>query len=193
MNNKIRMGFVFTGSFCTFSEVIKHLKELSKNYDITVIMSFNAYNTDTRFGLSKDFKKQIEEITGNKILNKIVEVEPIGQKKLFDILVVSPCTGNTMSKIANAITDTPSSLAVKSHLRNQRPVVIAISTNDGLSFNAKNLGELLNAKNVYFVPFGQDDYKEKPNSLVAHFELLNETVEYALKNMQIQPIIRTFN
>lgn len=193
MNNRIRMGFVFTGSFCTFSEVIKKLKELSKTYDITVIMSFNAYSTDTRFGLSKDFRKQIEDITGNKILNKIVEVEPIGQKKLFDILVVSPCTGNTMSKIANAITDTPSSLAVKSHLRNQRPVVIAISTNDGLSFNAKNLGELLNAKNVYFVPFGQDDYKEKPNSLVAHFELLNETVEYALKNIQIQPIIRAFN
>lgn len=185
------IGFAFTGSFCTFNKTIEELKKLKniKNTIITPIMSFNSYNLDSKFGKAKDFIEKIENITQNKIIHTIQDAEPIGPKKIFDILIVAPCSGNTIAKLANDIIDTPVCMAVKSHLRNNRPVVIAISTNNALSGSAENIGKLLNRKNYYFVPFKQDNPITKPNSLVFDAKYIIKTLEYALDNEQIQPIL----
>lgn len=186
----LTIGFALTGSFCTISEVLKQMKQLvDMGNKVVPILSFAVANTDTRFGKAEFFKEQIEEITGMKPIQTIEDAEPIGPKALLDVLVVSPCTGNTLSKLANAITDSPVTMACKAHLRNQRPVVIAVSTNDGLAANAKNLGILLNIRNVYLVPFGQDNPINKCNSLIADFSLTAETVEKALLGQQLQPIL----
>ena len=185
-----KIGFVLTGSFCTFSKTIPKIKELiNKGADIIPIMSFNSYNMDTKFGKAQDFIDEIEEITGKEIIHTIQAAEPIGPKKLTDIMVVAPCSGNTMAKLACDIIDTPATMAVKSHLRNNLPVVIAPSTNNGLSGNAKNIGILLNRKNYYFVPFRQDNPITKPRSIVFDPEYIIKTIEYALNQEQIEPIL----
>lgn len=187
--NKIRLGFAMCGSFCTFNTVIEQFEKIANlEYDIYPIMSEISATTDTRFGKSRDFMSRLEQSSGRKVIKTIPEAEPIGPKKLLDILVVAPCTGNTLSKLANSITDTTVTMAVKAHLRNNRPVVIAVSTNDALSGSAKNIGTLMNLKNIYFVPMRQDDCEKKPTSLVADFELILPTIEKALKNEQIQPL-----
>ena len=186
-----RIGFAFTGSFCTFKAVLEELKKIKKeNADIIPIMSFNSYNLDTKFGTAQEYIAQINEITGKKqIIHTIQEAEPIGPKKLTDIMVIAPCSGNTIAKLANGITDTPVLMATKSHLRNNNPVVLAISTNDGLSGSAENIGKLLNRKNYFFVPFKQDNPITKPRSLVADFKYLIPTIENALDKEQIEPIL----
>ena len=185
-----RIGFVMTGSFCTFRKTIDELKKIVKlGAKVVPIMSENSYTMDTKFGKAEDFIKEIGEITGNKILHTIQEVEPIGPKDMLDILVVAPATGNTMAKLANDIIDGTATMAVKSHLRRERPVVIGISTNNGLSGAGENIGKLLNRKHFYFVPFRQDNPITKPRSLVFDPTYLSKTIEYALDNEQIQPII----
>ena len=189
----VRVGCVMTGSFCTFKKVFDAWRKLrDEGAELYPIMSFNACRLDTRFYSAEESMLIFEEITGKKVWNTIEQVEPIGPKKLLDVLVVAPCTGNTLAKIAAGITDTPAALAVKSHLRNGRPVVIAVSTNDGLSGSAINLGKLPNTKHIFFTPFRQDDYKEKPNSLVADFDFLADSILAAQENRQIQPLIRPF-
>ena len=184
------IGFAMTGSFCTFSSVIKELQTLQKSgANIIPILSQNAQSTDTRFGKATDFAKQLETITGNKIIKNIRDAEPIGPKELLDALLIAPCTGNTLAKLANGITDTCVTMAAKSTMRNRRPVVIAVSTNDGLGTSAKNIGMLLNMKNIYFVPFRQDDPVKKCNSLVAQMSKMQESLEKALDGIQIQPIL----
>ncbi|MCG8500352.1 MAG: dipicolinate synthase subunit B [Firmicutes bacterium] len=186
----LRIGFAVTSSFCTLEMVMPEVANLvEKGAEVLPIMSENAQTIDTRFGKAEDFRLQLEEITGNKIIDNIFTAEPIGPQKMFDILIVAPCTGNTLGKIANGITDTCVTLAVKAHLRNQKPVVIAISTNDGLGLNAKNLGVLLNTRNVYFVPFRQDNPIKKENSLVAKMDLIIPATEKALDGKQYQPMI----
>ena len=180
-----------TGSFCTFAKVFDAWRALrEEGAELYPIMSFNASRLDTRFYPACKAIGIFEEIAGRRIWNTLEQVEPIGPKKALDLLVVAPCTGNTLAKIANGITDTPVALSVKSHLRNGRPVVIAISTNDGLGQSAKNLGSLLSVKHVFFVPFRQDDCLQKPNSLVADFDLLADSAAAALENRQIQPVLR---
>ncbi len=186
----LNIGFALCGSFCTFSQVLKIMQELKDNeHNIIPIMSFNAYNTDTRFGKAEFFRKKIEGICNNKIIATLNDAEPIGPKKLLDILLIEPCTGNTLAKLANSIADTPVTLAAKSQLRNARPVVIAVSTNDALSGAAKNIGLLQNYKNIYFVPYRQDNYIEKPTSIVADFTKTSDAIHQAINNTQIQPII----
>ena len=185
-----KIGFVLTGSFCAFSKTIPKMKELiEKGAEVIPIMSFNSYNLDTKFGKAQDFINEIEEITGKKIIHTIQEAEPIGPKILTDIMVVAPCSGNTMAKLACDIIDTPATMAVKSHLRNNLPVVIAPSTNNGLSGNAKNIGILLNRKHYYFVPFRQDNPITKPRSIVFDSEYIVKTIESALEDEQIEPIL----
>ena len=162
---------------------------ISKGDNVIPIMSFNARNINSRFGKADDFAEEIERITGNKIISTIQDAEPIGPKNLTDVLVVLPCTGNTLAKLNMGIYDTPVTLAVKSHLRNQKPVVIGVSTNDALSNTAKNIGALLNYKHYYFIPMSQDDSIKKPFSIVCDFERAYETVEYALTGKQIEPIM----
>ena len=185
------VGFAMCGSFCTFKKVIPQMKELKdRGYRVIPIMSQTAYSTDTRFGTARDFIEKIENICGEKIVHTISDAEPIGPKKLLDVLLIAPCTGNTLGKMANGITDTSVTLAAKAHLRNIRPVIIAVSTNDALGAAAKNIGLLMNSKNIYFVPMKQDDAKEKPNSIVADFDLIPETVKSVLaNNIQPQPIL----
>lgn len=185
-----RIGFVMTGSFCTFRKTIDELKKIIKlGAKVVPIMSENSYTMDTKFGKAEDFIQEIEDITGEKILHTIQEVEPLGPKDMIDIMVVAPATGNTMAKLANDIIDGPATMAVKSHLRRERPVVIAISTNNGLSGAGENIGKLLNRKNYYFVPFKQDNPITKPRSLVFDPAYLIKTIEYALEEEQIQPIL----
>ncbi len=189
--NNLNLGYAICGSFCTLKNSINELKNLrADGYNITPIMSEIVFKSDTRFYKCQDLKKDVEEICSNKIINTVVEAEPIGPKKLLDILVVCPCTGNTLAKIANGITDTSVTMAVKAHLRNKKPVVLSIATNDALGASAKNIGQLLNTKNIYFVPFAQDDPFNKNNSLISDFTLLKQTIEAALKGEQIQPIIK---
>ncbi len=191
--NEKTIGFALTGSFCTYKKVIPEIKRLKNmGANIIPIMSEASFNTDTRFGEATDFQNKIEEICENKIISTIYDAEPIGPKKLLDILIIAPCTGNTISKISNGIADSVVTLSVKSHLRNLRPVVIAISTNDGLGGNAENIGHLLNRKNIYLVPFGQDDYKEKPNSLIADMLLIPDTINAALSGKQFQPLLISY-
>ncbi|WP_027363783.1 dipicolinate synthase subunit B [Desulfotruncus alcoholivorax] len=188
-----KVGFALTGSHCTLEEVIVEMKKVADEGAILYpIISGSVNETDTRFGTTDFWKERIKEVTEEKIVKSIVGAEPIGPEKLLDILVVAPCTGNTLAKLANGITDGPVLMAIKAHLRNQRPVVLAISTNDGLSMNAKNIGLLLNTKNIYMVPFGQDSPAGKPNSLKAKIEYLVETIEYALQGKQIQPILISY-
>lgn len=187
--SKITAGFALCGSFCTFDKAINQIKYLKeKGIDIIPIMSFNAYTTDTRFGNASDHIKIIEKICDKKIISSIVDAEPIGPKKLLDIMIIEPCTGNTLAKLASGITDTPVTLAAKAHLRNERPLLIAVSTNDALSASAINIGKLLNSKNIYFVPMRQDDSINKPRSVVADFEKTYDAVIEALNRKQTQPI-----
>jgi len=188
---KKTIGFAVTGSFCTFAAIIEQLKKLAETYNIIPIFSYAVASIDTRFTTAADFRAEVIRITGNQPLDTIPLAEPVGPKGLLDLLVVAPCTGNTLSKISLAITDTPVTMAVKAHLRNNKPVVIAVSSNDALGLNFKNLGSLLNAKNIYFVPFGQDDSKKKPNSLVADMTLIGATIEAAFAGNQIQPLLFT--
>lgn len=186
----ITLGYAFCGSFCTINKSLAVLKELAK-YDINIqpIMSEITFSTDTRFAKAEEFKAEVESVCGNKIIHTISAAEPIGPKNLLDILVVAPCTGNTISKIALGITDTAVTMAVKAHLRNNKPVVLGIATNDALGATAKNIGLLHNTKNIFFVPYGQDDPKNKNKSLVCDFTKIPETAELALKGEQIQPVI----
>lgn len=186
---KLKLGFAFTGSFCTFDKVINELEKLAEIYCITPIMSPAAFGTDTRFGDAAYFRKKIEGICQSDIISTIPTAEPIGPKKLFDALVVAPCTGNTIAKLAAGITDTCVTMAAKAHLRNERPLILAPSSNDALGANAKNLGLLLNTKNIYFVPFGQDDPIKKHNSLVSDFSLIAPTIEEAITGKQLQPLL----
>lgn len=186
----LKIGFALTGSSCTFSKVFPIIKDLAKKgADIYPIMSHAAESFDTRFGTAEEWKNKLKEITGMELINTIIEAEPVGPKLKLDVLVVAPCTGNTAAKIANAITDTSVTMACKAQLRNQRPLVLALATNDGLGANAKNIGLLLNTKNIYFVPFGQDDAINKPNSLVAKFDKIEETIEAAILGKQFQPLL----
>ncbi len=185
----MKIGFGLCGSFCTYSIAFPAMEKLSENHEIFPIFSEKAAISDTRFGTAAEHLQRAEEISGRQPLLSIPEVEPIGPKKMLDVLVIAPCTGNTLAKLAHGIADGPVTMATKSHLRNGRPVVIAISTNDGLSGAAENIGRLLNRKNIYFVPFGQDDPVRKPTSLVANFSRLEETVRLAAQGIQIQPIL----
>ncbi|MGN1423680.1 MAG: dipicolinate synthase subunit B [Oscillospiraceae bacterium] len=188
----LRVGFAVCGSFCTFSRVFEQLEQLAAlGCEITPIMSQNAYSLDTRFGTAQSHAARLYEITGRTVLHEITTTEPIGPKKMFDVLVVAPCTGNTLAKLAAGITDGPVCMAVKSHLRNQRPVVIAVSTNDALAGSAKNIGTLRNYRNFYFVPIFQDDSAGKPFSMIADFSKLPQTIAEAMDGRQIQPAIIT--
>ena len=187
---KANIGFAMCGSFCTVSRAVEQLMILrDTGYNIIPIMSQTLYNTDTRFGKAEDIRKRIEEICGNRIISSITESEPLGPKGMTDIMLVAPCTGNTAAKLSAGITDTPVTMAVKSHLRQKKPVVLAIATNDALSAAAQNIGRLLNTRHYYFVPFSQDDPVRKPNSLVADFSLIPEAVKAALGGKQLQPIL----
>lgn len=185
-----KIGYALTGSFCTFKESFSALEKLTAlGYDVTPIASFNAYSLSTRFGTADQNRETLEKICGKRIIHTIEEAEPIGPKKMFDLLVVAPCTSNTLAKLANGVNDTPVTMAVKSHLRNSRPVLIAVSTNDALSAAAKNIGALANYKNYFFAPYRQDDTEKKPASMVADFSALPMAVEAALQNRQLQPVI----
>ncbi len=187
---KLTFGYALTGSFCTFEKNLKQIEYLiKKGINVLPIMSFNAYNLNTRFGSAESFINRIEEITGNKIIHTIPDAEPIGPKGLLDLLVVSPCTGNTLAKLTYGIYDTPVTLAVKSHLRNCKPVLIGVSSNDSLSSSAKNIGALLNYKHFFFVPMSQDSPKGKPFSIVCDFSKIYEAALMALDEIQIQPIL----
>lgn len=187
----VRVGCCMTGSFCTFRAAFEAWKELREaGAELMPIMSNNAYETDTRFYAAGDARNIFRELAGREIVHTIVDAEPIGPKKLVDLMIVSPCTGNTLAKIANAVVDTPAAMAVKSALRVGIPVLLAVSTNDGLGLSARNLGTLLSARNVFFVPFRQDDPVKKPQSLVARFDLLLPAAREALAGRQIQPILK---
>lgn len=184
------IGVAFTGSFCTYEKVFQELEKLTSEGAIVQTIFSNAAQTlDSRFGKAEEFLKKAEEITGSKPLLTIPQAEPIGPGSLLDILVLFPCTGNTIAKLANGITDTPVLMAAKAHLRNNKPLLISISTNDALGMNMKNIGLLLNAKHIYFIPFGQDNPEKKPNSMIAHTNLLIPSIEAALEGRQYQPII----
>lgn len=187
---KKRIGIAVTGSFCTFSKLLPYLKALKAKYsEITPIFSYSVSKIDTRFYNASDFYNDVYQITGKKPIKTIVDAEPIGPERLLDLLIIAPCTGNTLAKLNNGITDTPVLMSAKAHLRNDRPILIAISTNDGLSANAKNIGELMSKKNIFFVPLGQDNCIQKKYSLIANFDLLIAASEAALEGKQLQPII----
>ena len=186
---KIRLGFAVCGSFCTFKRVLEDLEKLAKEYDITPIMSSGAAFTDTRFGKAEDLRRRITEICGKEPITTIAGAEPIGPQALLDVLVIEPCTGNTLGKLANGITDTAVTMAAKAHLRNGRPVVLAVSTNDALGASARNIGTLMNAKNIYFVPMRQDAPQGKPASVVANFAKTGAAIKAALEGKQVQPVL----
>lgn len=186
----VRIGLGLTGSHCTMDEVMIELKRLvQQGAEVFPIISLSVDEVDTRYGSPEKWKAQLRDITGKDVINTITGAEPVGPGKLFDVMVLAPCTGNTLAKLANAITDTPVLMATKAHLRNQRPVVIGISTNDGLGLNAKNIGLLLNVKNVYLIPFGQDSPGAKPNSLKGKMDLMADTITMALQGKQLQPVL----
>jgi dipicolinic acid synthetase, B subunit len=186
----LTIGFAVTGSFCTFSKAIAQMQRLVEaGFDVLPILSQISYETDTRFGKAEEFRKEIEDITGREIIHTINDAEPIGPKSMLDLLIIAPATGNTLAKLANGINDTPVTMAAKAHLRNQKPLLIAVSTNDALSACAQNIGRLLNVKNIYFVPVKQDDSIKKPTSVVADFELVVPAANAALKGQQLQPIL----
>lgn len=183
------VGFALCGSFCTYRAVLDALAELCKRFRVLPIQSRVSAETDSRFGAAADFRAEIERLCGQPVIDTIAAAEPIGPKKLLDALVVAPCTGNTLAKLANGIADTPVTLACKAHLRNARPLILAVSSNDALAANAENLGKLLARRHHYFVPFGQDDPVGKPASLVADMARLPETVALALEGRQLQPLL----
>jgi dipicolinate synthase subunit B len=186
----VKVGFALTGSHCCLDQVLPKVRNLvDEGAEVFPIVSTAVDTTDTKYGTSDKWKETLKEMTGQEVIKTIVEAEPIGPKKLLDVMVVAPCTGNTLAKLANGITDTAVLMSVKAQLRNQRPVVLGVSTNDGLSMNAKNIGLLLNVKNIYMVPFGQDNPSGKPNSLVARWDLIVDTVVEALKGRQLQPVL----
>ena len=185
----MNIGFALCGSFCTFSEVFPVMEELAKQYRLIPIFSANAYTIDSRFGTAQSHIRRASEICGTDPLHTIVDVEPIGPKKLLDALVIAPCTGNTLAKLAHSIADTPVTMAAKSHLRNGRPVLVAVSTNDALAGAAENIGKLLSRRKYYFVPFGQDDPVRKPTSIVADFKKIPQALEAALEGRQLQPVL----
>ena len=185
----MNIGFAMCGSFCTFSEVFPVMEDLAKQYRLIPIFSDNAYTIDSRFGTAQSHIRRASEICGTEPLHTIEGVEPIGPKKLLDALIIAPCTGNTLAKLAHSIADTPVTMAAKSHLRNSRPVLVAVSTNDALAGAAENIGKLLGRRNYYFVPFGQDDFARKPTSLVADFKKIPQALTAALEGYQLQPIL----
>jgi len=188
----ITIGIGLTGSYCTYARIFTEIEKLSlTGASLYTIFSGNAQSTDSRFGKASDFVAAAKKYTGREPITTIPDAEPIGPKAMFDILVIAPCTGNTLSKLANGISDTPVLMAAKAHLRNNKPLVICLSTNDALGMNLKNIGILLNTKNIYFVPFGQDNYKSKPNSMIAHTRLLQQTILEALDGKQMQPVIQS--
>ncbi len=189
----MKIGFALTGSFCTFTRILEIMQGLSEEgADIHPIFSKHVAEMDSRFWKSREFIAKVQEITGRQGIFTIQEAEPIGPKGYLDVMVIAPCTGNSMAKLAAGITDTPVLMAAKAHLRNEKPLIIAVSTNDALGMNLKNIGLLMNTKNIYFVPFGQDDYKKKPLSLVAHMEEIPATIESALCRKQIQPVVKEY-
>jgi len=188
----VKIGFAITGSFCTFAKVMTELEKLSAaGADITPVISYSVDRFDTKFGRADEWKTRIEAVTGKSIIKTITDAEPIGPKALLDILVVAPCTGNTLGKLANGITDTPVTMACKAHLRNGKPLLLAPSTNDGLGINARNIGFLQNCRNVFFVPYGQDDPQKKCNSLIAKFDLIIPAIQAALEGKQLEPVLRS--
>lgn len=186
------IGVAMTGSFCTYDKIMLEIQRMVKEKaNIYTIFSYHSQSIDTRFGKASEFLDKIESITGNKPILTIEEAEPFGPKNLLDILIIAPCTGNTIAKLNNGITDTPALMAAKGHLRNNKPLVISVSTNDALGINFKNIGTLFNLKNIFFVPFGQDNYEGKPNSLIARTEVIIPTLEMALDGKQIQPVLHS--
>lgn len=189
-----RIGFALTGSFCTFKQVMPVIEELiDMGAEIMPILSYNAANTDTRFIKSAQLKQYLTQTTGREVVDDIVGAEPIGPQKLLDLVIIAPCTGNTLAKLALGVTDTPVLLAAKAHLRNARPVLIAVSTNDALSANAKNLGLLLNTRHVYFVPYRQDNSAKKSTSVVADMTKITQAAQLALESKQMQPLMMAPN
>lgn len=187
---EIKVGFAFCGSFCTYDKAMETLEKVHGLYsDVTPIVSERSAGTDTRFGNAHDFMREMQRICDKRPIDSIKAAEPIGPKKLFDVMVICPCTGNTLAKLAAGITDSSVTMAAKAHLRNGRPLVIAVSTNDGLAASAKNIAALMDKKNVYFVPYRQDDPVKKPTSLVADFSLVPATIDAALKGGQLQPVL----
>ncbi len=183
------LGFCMTGSFCCFKKSLEILKSLAKEHEILPVMSQNAYTLDTKFGKAEDFINEVQNICGKDIVHTIPGAEPIGPTLVLDCLIICPCTGNTMAKIANGICDTPVTMAAKAQLRNERPVVIALASNDGLSGNAVSIGKLLQKRNIYFVPFSQDAPNSKPRSLICNFDKVHQTVLASLEGKQLQPIL----
>ncbi len=185
----MNIGFAMCGSFCTYDQVFPAMQALAEKHTLIPIFSDCSYTTDSRFGAHSEHIQKAEEICGSSVLHTIGQVEPIGPKKMLDALVIAPCTGNTLAKLAHSIADGPVTMAAKSHLRNGRPVIVAISTNDALAGAAENIGKLLGRKHYYFVPFGQDNPEKKPTSIVADFTKIPQTLEAALSGVQIQPIL----
>ena len=186
----LRVGFAFCGSFCTMSKALDALEQTVARFGpVTPIVSETVASTDTRFGRAHDFMREMERLCDRRVIDSVAGAEPIGPKGLLDVLVICPCTGNTLAKLAHGVTDSSVTMAAKAHLRNGRPLVLAVSTNDGLSGSAPNLGVMLSRKNVYFVPFGQDDCTGKPASLVADFSLLPQAIEAACRGEQLQPVL----
>ncbi len=190
MSEKKKLGLALCGSYCTYEKLFGALPALAESYDLVPIMSETAAETDSRFGTAAEHIRQLMQLTGRMVVTTIVEAEPLGPTQPMDALLIAPCTGNTLAKLSHGITDSAVTMAAKAHLRNGRPVVIALSTNDGLSGSAENIARLLNRKNVYFVPFGQDDPEKKPCSLQADFSRLGAAVEAALEGRQLQPVLR---
>lgn len=187
---KLTIGFALTGSFCTFEKALKQMEELiRRGYDVLPVLSFNAAALDTRFMAAHEVRERIQHLTGRAPIDSLTDAEPIGPKKMCDVYVIAPATGNSMAKLANGQFDTPALLGAKSHIRNERPLVLAVSTNDGLGAAAQNIGRLLQWRNVYFVPFGQDNPIRKPRSLVADFDQLPRTIAAALAGIQLQPML----
>ena len=185
----MNIGFAMCGSFCTFHQVFPVMEIVASVHQVTPIFSFTSQTTDSRFGCAKDHIQRAEEICGRSCLCSLSQVEPIGPKKILDALVIAPCTGNTLAKLAHSIADTPVTMVAKSHLRNGRPVIVAISTNDALAGAAENIGKLMARKHYYFVPFRQDDPQKKPTSIVADFSRIPQTLDAAMEGRQIQPLL----
>lgn len=186
-----RIGFGMTGSHCTYDAVIPEIEKLvEQGAEVIPVVTYTLKTTDTKFGDAEDWVQKIEEVTGRKVISSIVDAEPLGPKEPLDCMVIAPLTGNSMSKFANALTDSPVLMAAKATLRNRHPVVLGISTNDALGLNGINLMKLMAAKNIYFIPFGQDDPEKKPTSMVARMEFLSDTVLAAIQGEQLQPVIR---
>lgn len=189
----MKIGFAITSSYCTVEKIMEQILLLVESgYEVIPIASPGVVSCDTRFGEGKKFREVLEKITGKKVVDSIIEAEKFGPKEKLDLLVIAPATGNFIAKLAHGITDTPVTMATKATLRNQSPIVIGISTNDGLGLNGENIMKLLNTKNIFFIPFGQDNYEKKPNSLISHFDLLLPTIEEALNYKQIQPVLKEY-